>query len=324
MSKTNNRRDMKNQLRMKGLNPSITTTTKDLQERLAEVKKDKLRNVPGIASRTIFKDSVVRDYASAIGLGDDIQIMTKTNQGEKMRRFFNIKIKDDSTELCDGLQQYLVESVKRTDKQKWWESVDLENDISYDYAYILKEGLIGGLIVAQRGECVVDVDGQIIPGGDWNVWTVRLICNAEKFSTFRGGAGIALGLFVYAIKKARIERGMLEVADNYENYRAYCLYTRFNFEESQYPCYGFGWELVMEVRPARVKYRDIFEAVTNWRNYAPPTVSALYCNELKRAIASGETPTPFEEFKEANDLIVSVFEDGGTDDELSGTNCVIM
>ena len=310
------------QLRMKGINPPRNTKKNELLGMLAQAVQDKARPIPSIAKRTIFKDSVVDSYARAIGLDSDIQIMTKTNQGEKMRKLFNRKIKDPKTGLCDYLQHYLKDSVERADNQKWWESGDLDSDVSYDYAYVLQGGMIGGLLIAQKGECAVNTRGEIVSGGDWNVWTVRLICNGERGATLLGGAGMVLGLFVYALKKANVDRGMLEVADDYENYRAYCLYSRFKFKETTYPCYGFEWDLIMEVRPKWVKYEEIVEAVNN-RNYRPPTSSALYCGELKDAKKDGRKAMTFDEFVNLNDTVVSAYEEAERQ-ELGGANCVVM
>jgi hypothetical protein len=85
-----------------------------------------------------------------------------------------------------------------------------------DFIYTLDpDKNIVAILFAHRGECYPDI------------WNVKLVCGVSA-----GDAAVLLGAYCYALKSIASNIGLLEVARDYTNLKAYCLYEKFGFTET--------------------------------------------------------------------------------------------
>ena len=147
----------------------------------------------------------------------------------------------------------------------------IKNDMrkpNVDYMYIFNRHTqkMTALMVVNRGEC----------GAYPTFWTLQLLCGTQGTKDAR----CLLGLYCFALKHIGQPIGLLELASNYNNLRAYCLYTKFGFMEPFKTQPPFDWQdcdafssLPLIAVMDTLSYPDLFAIVHGGR-------SVLFTNKL--------------------------------------------
>jgi hypothetical protein len=222
----------------------------------------------------LFDDVTIDTFRRQSGLNSD-KLITKKNNSFNLKNF---ESQLDDGRLCGKLRTYLRESIKCAHEKH----IDPEYDLIIDYIYILNDDKkICAILIAHQGECAKQYSDEATtekPLWDW--WTVRLICNKDD-PYCKGNASKLLGAYCYCLKYKQIQtHGLLEIADNYQNIAAYCMYSRYGFMETQFPCESFQWlQLGTDLR--ELTYRQIMDTVATGEKSIPDTGATLYCEELK-------------------------------------------
>jgi hypothetical protein len=290
-----------------------------------------MRLNPKDSMNTLFDDFTVFNYGLEIGISTD-QDMSKatgliengtqkkftlvTKQSQSDQAFRILADATNRSKICGGLVNYLAYSLNSSNNQGKV-SVNVTSDISMDYAYLISNNVLCGVIVAHRGECVYNKDsGKKVNGVDWNTWTVRLICGGGTNDICKGSALKLLGLYCYCLKKKKIQRyGLLEVAEGYLNVSAYCLYSKLGFIEANgelegdlnIPCEAFE-HMAMATD---LKNLEIINTVRTG-NSKKRTTSTEYCIELRNALKNKNLNIPPR----------SPFR--SSDEEISPAGCIIL
>jgi hypothetical protein len=232
----------------------------------------------------LFDDETINKFRRQSGMISDKLITKKTNLSSKAN-LKNFVSKLNEGGLCDELPEYLLSSLKRA-HEKPILGEDPYGDIVIDYVYILNDDKkICAILIAHRGECAKRysdyLQDEVTTGKPlWNWWTVRLICN-NKAPDCKGNASKLLGAYCYCLKYKQIQtHGLLEIMNNYDNIAGYCMYSRYGFVETEFPCESFEWlQLGTDLR--KLTYRQILDTVATGKKSIPDTGATLYCEELK-------------------------------------------
>lgn len=127
-----------------------------------------------------------------------------------------------------------------------------------DFLFLMdvEKGRPCGMLVTHLGEC------KLFP----NHHALQLICTNK-----RGMGKVLMGLYLLACKSAKQDRGLLEVANEYRNLPALCLYSKFGFRENlKYrtpSCFTEG--LPMECNLSDISSQMIFQVLTGERTSLP-------------------------------------------------------
>jgi hypothetical protein len=232
----------------------------------------------------LFDTATVDIFRKYTGLPSDMLLTKKETLSDKKKKRSFVGQLDDT--LCGSdLSPYLLDALKRANKPST-EYANPESDIVMDYIYIKNsDDKLCAILVAHRGECAKIYNNDV---GDmvttdkplWNWWTVRLICNRD-IPECKGNASKLLGAYCYVLKKKQIQsHGLLEVAGDYGNIPGYCIYSRYGFVESDFPCQSFEW-MQMATNLRTLTTRQIINTVLTGKKSISETGATLYCEELK-------------------------------------------
>ena len=111
------------------------------------------------------------------------------------------------------------------------------------------------------------------------MWSVRLLCGKQKNNPAPECSQQAvrlMGMYCYALKACGQTMGILEIAGNYRNLEAYCLYDKFGFTESNQPCKAFEY-ICMTSDLTGVTPADIIDIVRTNKKRGRPK---LLCRPL--------------------------------------------
>jgi hypothetical protein len=308
--------DIRDELSAMGVSGYSGKNKKELEYMLTNARKPARINIKR-KMNILFDSFTVDKYAKAIGISTDTDmrnatgltdngikrtftLFTKTTQTLKSKRVLRQGIENG---VCGDLVEYFEDSIDYSDKQDIV-SIDPGTDISMDYAYLVSNGSLCGVIVAQRGECAKDRDGYDFKGADWNTWTVRIICGVSS-PMCRGSGLKMLGLYCYCLKMRDVQKyGLLEVYNNYKNIPGYCLYSKLGFVEADgvletdldIRCEAFEW-MKMATDIGKLTFDAIVQTVRTGQLSIQSTISTDYCDEIKDASRNNREPLDRSVFK---------------------------
>ncbi len=138
-----------------------------------------------------------------------------------------------------------------------------------DYVVLTRENKLCGILLVMKNEC---------RSTEPEAWSVRLIC-----SSCRGYGIILMGLYLYIIKKEKLQRtAFLELAQGYANIVGFCSYSKFNYVANpKFACDEYDKlenknNLKMTLDMDSVSLRQILDVVlTNKGLKSPPEVCVV-------------------------------------------------
>jgi hypothetical protein len=178
------------------------------------------------ASNVLFTDAVLKAFNTAV----KGQVFSKSTSKNVPIEYFLDRVKcrnkidlynreldlthyiEDSLEIAYGQQSGIVDFIYTKDSH----------------------GDICAILFAEKNECTE------LP----NIWTVRLLCGKQKNNPVpecSKKSVFLIGMYCYALKHCGQTLGLLELAGNYRNLEAYCLYDKFGFTESAQLCSAFDY-----------------------------------------------------------------------------------
>ena len=177
----------------------------------------------------------------------------------------------------ERLDAWVIENMPDICKKKHFNTY-IKDDMrkpNVDYMYIFNTHTqkMTGLMIVNRGEC----------GAYPTFWTLQLLCGVEGTKSAR----TLLGLYCFALKRVGQPIGLLELAGNYKNLRAYCLYTKFGFMEPFKTHPPFEWKdcdafssLPLISLMDNLTYPDLFNVVKGSKQTT--IIENELCNKIPR------------------------------------------
>jgi hypothetical protein len=299
---------------------NITSVAKPVTKKPTHTPSKKRLN-PKLKFNTLFDDATVSAFMKLCKI-DKSELRTKADNMNMSQSEWDKFFRSDLDNLCDdtcmgdddgwrdnlnggkggytgGLGCYLRDSLYQIDDDAEMadtrDMTDPDSDIAMDYIYSVNGGKVCAILIAHKGECAKgsgsDKSRQADVARDW--WTVRLICGRPNEPVCVKKAITLLGAYCYALKSKKSQRyGLLEVMDGHRNPRAYCLYSKFGFVESDFKCPSFVW-LQMATDLNQLTPRQIAETVmSKGKQQIPDTQSTRYCAEMGLTRTTGLLPGP--------------------------------
>jgi hypothetical protein len=279
--------ELRNKLRQLGISGYSGKNKEELVKMYNQSRPNRESKSPQkkakISFDLLFDNATIDKFRKLTGINSDVLITKQSTLLSKTKKKeFVLKLDND---LCEGLEDYLLNALKRAHEPAVY-GPDPDADIVMDYVYILNEEKeICSILIAHKGECAKRFDHELMDEVTtdkplWGWWTVRLICNRNSPGC-KGNASKLLGAYCYALKSKKIQsHGLLEVAGDYDNIAGYCLYSKYGFVESDFPCDSFEW-LQLATNLKNIKTKEIIQTVVSGKKSINDTGSTLYCEELK-------------------------------------------
>lgn len=156
--------------------------------------------------------------------------------------------------LCDLLYGYLTRTLSRMTPGFIIDYIVIGNNPGV----VIDKDNICGILIVQKGECVENPDN----------WTVRLVCNLQEdqcknYGTVLLGAYMCELITKFENGSSKQNKGILELAEAYENLSGYCSYSKFGFiEDYAFVCSAFmPYNLKMTTEINDLSVEDIYKTV---------------------------------------------------------------